>query len=102
VYENTEKYENLFKTMADFHNVRNELLESTTKKEEEYEYWFRVLNEGYSPLDNIKYKHELEIYKEFAKSVEKNTVNTLKWTINKLLMDFETNANVNNKVDEFK
>ncbi len=58
-------------------------------KLDEYEYWYRVLNNGYCPIDNWTYSAEFRCYKEWAELIETKAMNTLRTAINKLLMDHE-------------
>ena len=71
------------------------------KKREEYDYWFRIMNEGVLPTDSLPYYKQLVAYREFAETVEARAVDTLKLTVQRLLFDFEQKDGVNN-VTEFE
>ena len=70
-----------------------------SKKFEEYDYWFRTLNEGVLPHDTLPYYKQLVAYKDFVDSIESKAFNTLKVTVQRLLNDFE--ASEENSVSEF-
>lgn len=87
ILENPVQYEQLLLSAAD----KNELIDDSITKgnqREEYEYWYRVINDGRCPEDNIKFKKELHFYKEYVNNVEKSAFNTMKLTIQRLLIDF--------------
>jgi hypothetical protein len=65
-------------------------LQMKVKKFEEYDYWFRTLNEGTLPHDTLPYYKQLVAYKDFVDSIESKAFNTLKLTVQRLLNDFET------------
>ena len=65
-------------------------------KEKEYEYWYRILNDGRCPYyDNIPIYKSYLTYKEFVDNMELKSVNTLKVVIQRLLNDFEHTQGIN-------
>ena len=52
-----------------------------SKKYDEYDYWFRTLNEGVLPHDSLPYYKQLVAYKDFVDSIESKAFNTLKVTV---------------------
>lgn len=70
-----------------------------SKKYEEYDYWFRTLNEGVLPHDTLPYYKQLVAYKDFVDSIESKAFNTLKVTVQRLINDFE--ASEGNTVAQF-
>jgi hypothetical protein len=98
ILANPEKYENILLTGSD----KNEVFDNfsyITEKQAEYEYWYRVLNQGRCPIDNMKYYHELKVYKDFVANVEKKALGTLKLTVSRLLLDFENIDDINEVVE---
>lgn len=71
-------------------------------KMEQYEYWYRAINDGRTPFDSIPYYKHLLYYKQFVEDVEKNMVETLKSTVSRLILDFEHDESGVNKVVEFE
>lgn len=61
-------------------------------KLDEYEYWYRVLNDGYCQIDTWTYNAEFRSYKEWAELIETKAMNTLRTAINKLIMDHENST----------
>ena len=86
--ENPEKYERMF-TQSNLKYEGRSIFEDKVKRKEEYEYWYRVFNGGYAPIDSLKYHKEMILYSEFVQNVEENALNTLKMTVQRLLQDFE-------------
>ena len=70
-----------------------------SKKYDEYDYWFRTLNEGVLPHDTLPYYKQLVAYKDFVDSIESKAFNTLKVTVQRLINDFE--ASEGNSVAQF-
>ena len=70
-----------------------------SKKYDEYDYWFRTLNEGVLPHDTLPYYKQLVAYKDFVDSIESKAFNTLKMTVQRLINDFE--GSEQNSVTEF-
>jgi len=72
------------------------------KKHDEYDYWFRVLNGGILPADSLPYYKQLVSYKDFVEQIESRALNTLKLTVQRLILDFENHDNAaTNKVINF-
>lgn len=98
VLSNPEKYEQLLT------NYQTETADSklSTKmdrglaraKQDEQEYWFRVMNDGMCPLDSFPYAKEFSAYKEWADRIENNAVNTLRMCIDKLLLESQAEKKV--------
>ena len=93
ILENPEKYEKLFTTSKGTYDIKYDNNIKKERKLEEYEYWYRVLNDGRSPTDSYPYYKEMLAYQDYCKEVEKNTVQTFLLTVNRLLMDFENQDN---------
>ena len=58
-------------------------------KLETYDYWFRVLNDGFSRLDTLRYSNRYHAYTEWMSGIEEKALDTLKMAINKLLLAFD-------------
>lgn len=56
---------------------------------EEYNYWYRILNEGYNPWDNVKDYQTMLAYQEFVGNIERKALDTLKFCVQKLINDFD-------------
>lgn len=100
ILANPEKYEAILLSGRD----KNEVFDHFSfakEKDAEYEYWYRVLNQGRCPVDNIKHFHELKVFKDFVANVEKKALGTLKLTVSRLIQDFESNENIN-KIFEYE
>jgi hypothetical protein len=67
------------------------------EREDEYHYWFRLLNNGKSPLDNQPLYKEYMAYKQHVADIEKSAFDTLKLTVNKLLSQVEGAKSKNTK-----
>ena len=63
-------------------------------KQEEQEYWFRVMNDGMCPLDSLPYAREFTAYKEWADQIESKAVDTLRMCIDKLLLEAKSEKKV--------
>lgn len=78
----------------------------------EYELERRALNEQYTQafyndgqqdvLTNWHFRAEYHNYKQWADSIKTKSMETLKYTVSRLLLDFEDNANVGNRTTEFE
>ena len=86
ILENPEKYERLLvkggieKGGSGVYNVETRQVEMELRREE-YEYWYRALNDGVCPNDSLPgYRNYLH-YKEFVRTVENKMVDTLKFTV---------------------
>ena len=71
-------------------NVSEKKLRQKLNKKQEYDYWFRIMNDGVLPEDSLPYARELEAYKEFADIVQSRALGTLKTTVQRLIDDFES------------
>jgi hypothetical protein len=89
ILENPEKYEKLITNRNHLYAVTDPVFIQQRLKEEEYDYWYRQINDGRLPKDHIKYYKDLAMYKTFVDKVEYNAFNTMKLTISRLLQDFE-------------
>jgi hypothetical protein len=91
VISNPEKYEqmltNYTKPIADSKLSTKMDRGLSLAKQEEQEYWFRVMNDGMCPLDSFPYAREFSAYKEWADQIESKAVDTLRTCINKLLIE---------------
>lgn len=90
ILANPEKYEKALKHGLTRHVPKlGDKMNMKLKKKEEYDYWFRVLNEGLLPQDSLPYYKQLIAYQDFVNQVEQRAFDTLKLTVQRLLMDFE-------------
>lgn len=48
-----------------------------------------MLSEGHLPQDSLPYYKQLVAYRDFAEGIEQKAINTLKMTVQRLIMDFE-------------
>lgn len=104
VLANPEKYEKILTqktTTFQQHDRYNRKWSDVEVKREEYEYWYRVWNQGRMPTDALPYYQELLQYKDFVDNVEERALGTLRWTIGRLLLDFENQKGIN-EVREFE
>ena len=67
------------------------------------EYIHRFYNDGKCVTRDEYWNLRVEYhkYKEWADQIQDKALNTLKYTVNKLLLDFENNAEVKNEVISF-
>jgi hypothetical protein len=91
-----EKYERML-TLQDLRKTRQAATPNDKpnvirrKKHDEYDYWYRVLNEGRLPtIDALPYYRQLVAYHDFVEQVETRAFNTLKLTVQRLINDFES------------
>jgi hypothetical protein len=67
---------------------KSEWIDHKSVVQEEYEYWYRVINDGRAPVDSLPYYRTYLSYKQFVDTIEEKALNTLKQTITRLLLDF--------------
>jgi hypothetical protein len=66
------------------------------------EYWYRIYNDGRcDTLDNWPMRAEYFAYKHWVDSIQDKAMGTLQYTVNRLLVDFESDESVGNNVVEF-
>ena len=110
--ENPEKYEEMLKRKADEEHEDSWLMEMDPGRYGEHrtalwddrEYWHRLRMDGYCVKrrpDNWPKRVEYYKFKEWADSIEERALDTLKYTVSRLLLDFEDDASLENKVTEF-
>lgn len=96
VLSNPEKYEMIFRghdiPEIDSFRIAKSQRDLLLNKMDEYEYWYRVLNDGFCPIDTWTYNSEFRSYKEWAELIETKAMNTLRTAINKLIMDHENST----------
>lgn len=98
ILENPEKYEKMLKNKSGFFDQPGRF-DQKGIKDEEYTYWYRVLNDGRTPWDNVyQYKTYLA-YKEFVDGVEKNALSTLEYVVSRLISDFDESEGINDIKD---
>lgn len=91
VLSNPEKYEKLFrKDNGTFYDGGKMQMELKQEHVDEYDYWYRVLNQGRLQEDSFPWVKEHIAYKEWMTTVEGKAIGTLKRAIQKLLNDYET------------
>lgn len=88
VFENPEKYEKILTTYKE-NPVTVETKTTKDIRAEEWDYWYRVYNDGYNPWDNLPQLQFYMSYKEWVDKVDKKAYNTLKYVITRLINDFE-------------
>eukprot|EP00351_Strombidinopsis_sp_SopsisLIS2011_P005249 CAMPEP_0116872568 /NCGR_PEP_ID=MMETSP0463-20121206/3342_1 /TAXON_ID=181622 /ORGANISM="Strombidinopsis sp, Strain SopsisLIS2011" /LENGTH=168 /DNA_ID=CAMNT_0004512967 /DNA_START=55 /DNA_END=561 /DNA_ORIENTATION=- len=92
IYANPEKYEKmLHKEEGDFYWKHEKYIKPRTKipsREEEYEYWYMVLNDGLNPLESLPYYREYCGYKDWVDQIEDKALDSLKFAVNSLVADF--------------
>jgi hypothetical protein len=74
---------------------------------ERSQYFFRLENEGYlengvESLDNWHLRSEYWNYRHWAESIKFQAMDTLRFTVSRLLNDFEDNDDVGNSVSGFE
>ena len=95
VFNDPLKYKKMFESVSMEEELRPEHLRSNydpIRKRawlENYDYWYRVLNDGYTKLDTIPYVNRLNAYKDWMTGIEEKAVDTLKLAINKLLISLD-------------
>jgi hypothetical protein len=79
---NPDRYEKLLRLKVNRDApVLGDKLNMKIKKHEEYDYWFRVLNEGVLPADTLPYYKQLVAYRDFVDQVETRAIDTLRLTV---------------------
>ena len=105
--ENPEKYEELLlKEVEEDPGLPTtdpgRLWESRDARASTREYWHRVVNDGRAKqLDNWPMRVEYHAYKAWADQIQGKALDTLKYTVTRLLLDFEDNKEVGNTVVDF-
>ena len=107
VYQNPEKYEMIFVgnivPEIDNHFMKKHERDLQYAKFEERTYWYKLLNNQYCPTENtLPFFNEFTAYKDWAETVEYNALNTLKFAINKLLIDMEDTHVDDSKIKNLK
>lgn len=66
------------------------------------EYWHRLVNDGRcEKMDNWPMRVEYHAYKKWADGIQEKALDTLKFTVSRLLLDFEQDESLGNRVTEF-
>jgi hypothetical protein len=81
ILANPLKYELALRSNDNGQKSFGNKLQMKSKKYDEYDYWFRTLNEGVLPHDTLPYYKQLVAYKDFVDSIESKAFNTLKMTV---------------------
>jgi hypothetical protein len=72
------------------------------RREVTREYWYNYHNDGrLQPEENWPMRVEYWRYKHWAEQIKHKSLNTLKYTVQRLLLDFESDDLVNNKTLTF-
>lgn len=61
-----------------------------------------MLNSGNETLDNWHLRSEYYNYKHWAATIKSKAMDTLQFTVSRLLLDFENNEQVGNSVKKFQ
>ena len=104
VLANPEKYEAALRFKSQEAPKLGYKPQQQLKKKDEYDYWFRTLNGGILPQDTLPYYKQLVAYKDFVDGIEHKALDTLKITVQRLILDFENHdggVSGVNKVTEF-
>ena len=102
--ENPGKYEELLmkdKEEDPWHSKWDHGLWNHIKdwKNENLDYWHRFFSDGRNDrLENWPYRVEYYTYKDWADNIKTKALDTLKYTVSRLLIDFEDNEKTGNKV----
>jgi len=76
--------------------------EMKEKKAEKQEYWYRIMNDGrLNSEENWPMRVEYFKYKQWMDDIKNKSLDTLKYTVSRLLVDFENDENVGNKTIQF-
>jgi hypothetical protein len=66
------------------------------------EYWYNIMNDGrLNTEENWPMRVEYYKYKHWAENIKNKAMDTLKYTVSRLLLDFENDNQVGNKTTEF-
>jgi hypothetical protein len=103
ILENPTKYEASLRASKPEKPQHGYKLVQKLKKHDEYDYWFRVLNGGILPTDSLPYYKQLVAYKDWVEQIESKALDTLKLTVQRLILDFENNESglISNKIANF-
>jgi len=88
VLTNPEKYEELLTKQSDFYKY-SDRFDNKYEKRKEYDYWYRILNQGVSPVDSIAHYKDMLAYRHFVEGIEEKALDTLKMIITRLMLDFD-------------
>lgn len=101
ILENPKKYETMLTSNAS-ESYSNHVDRYAVQeiKDEAWTYWYRILNDGKTPFDNIQSYKKYQVYKEFVANIEKKALSTLELCVTRLIQDFEDIEGVNT-VTEF-
>lgn len=95
VLTNPDKYEKLFRRdNGTFYAGAKMSMELKQERIDEYDYWYRVLNEGRLQEDSFPWMKEHLAYKEWMLTVEGKALGTLRRAVQKLLNEYETTENL--------
>ena len=105
--QNPEKYEELLMRESSLDSGLpstdpGRLWEKRQARADDREYWHRLVNDGRAKnMDNWPMRVEYHAYKDWADQIQGKAMDTLKYTVTRLLLDFEDNQEVGNTVVDF-
>jgi len=108
LFKNPEKYEQMLK--QDFEqdewlsgNDFGRFYEKKNKLEDKQKYWYNIMNDGrLNSEENWPMRVEYFKYKQWMDDIKNKSLDTLKFTVSRLLNDFENDDKVGNKTIEFE
>jgi hypothetical protein len=105
--ENPEKYEAMLQREREPDNWQADpdpgrFWDGRRARAQTREYWHRLVNDGRcEQLDNWPMRVEYHAYKKWADGIQEKALDTLKFTVSRLLLDFNQDESLGNTVTEF-
>jgi hypothetical protein len=108
LFNNPEKYEQMLK--QDFKQDEwlsgtdfGRFFEKKNKLEDKQKYWYNIMNDGrLNSEENWPMRVEYFKYKQWMDEIKNKSLYTLKFTVSRLLLDFENDDKIGNKTVEFE
>ena len=91
IYNDTQKYFRIFNTPREetLDPIMLRYKEMRGRSEylvEKRDYWYRLYNDGYTPIDGLHYQNHWENYKAWMEELEDKALDTLKMAVDMLLI----------------